>query len=95
MFPFHKSELAAFYRDSDVGVITPLRDGMNLVAKEYVACQVKEPGVLVLSPFAGAGEMMHEALRVNPYEIGNVANVLHRALSMPKDEREVRMNALR
>ena len=95
MFPFHKSELAAFYRDSDVGFITPLRDGMNLVAKEYVACQVKEPGVLVLSPFAGAGEMMHEALRVNPYEIGNVANVLHRALSMPKDEREVRMNALR
>lgn len=68
---------------------------MNLVAKEFVACRVRDPGVLVLSPFAGAGEMMHEALRVNPYEIGNVANVLHRALTMPKEEREVRMHALR
>ena len=68
---------------------------MNLVAKEFVACQVDEPGVLILSPFAGAGEMMQEALHVNPYEIGNVANVLYRALIMPKEEREVRMNALR
>ena len=91
----YQTELAGFYRDANVGFVTPLRDGMNLVAKEFVACQVKEPGVLVLSPFAGAGETMLEALRVNPYEIGNVANVLHRALSMPKDEREVRMNALR
>ena len=68
---------------------------MNLVAKEFVACRIRDPGVLVLSPFAGAGEMMHEALRVNPYEIGNVANVLHRALTMPSEEREVRMHALR
>lgn len=90
-----QKELAGFYRDADVALVTPLRDGMNLVAKEFVACRVDEPGVLILSPFAGAGEMMHEALRVNPYEIGNVANVLHRALSMPPDEREVRMNALR
>ena len=91
----YKIELAGFYRDADVGFVTPLRDGMNLVAKEFVACRVEEPGVLVLSPFAGAGEMMQEALRVNPYEIGNVAKVLHSALAMPKDEREVRMNALR
>ena len=90
-----KNELAGFYRDADVGFVTPLRDGMNLVAKEFVACRVREPGVLVLSPFAGAGEMMHEALKVNPYEIGNVANVLHRALTMPREEREVRMHALR
>ena len=90
-----QSELAAFYRDADVALVTPLRDGMNLVAKEFVACRVKEPGVLILSPFAGAGEMMHEALRVNPYEIGNVAEVLNRALTMPTDEREVRMHALR
>jgi len=48
------------YRDADVALITPLRDGMNLVAKEFVACRTKEPGVLVLSPFAGAGEMMNE-----------------------------------
>ena len=87
--------MAGFYRDADVGLVTPLRDGMNLVAKEFVACRVREPGVLVLSPFAGAGEMMHEALKVNPYEIGNVANVLHRALTMPREEREVRMHALR
>ena len=90
-----KTELAGFYRDADVGFVTPLRDGMNLVAKEFVACRIRDPGVLVLSPFAGAGEMMHEALRVNPYEIGNVANVLHRALTMPSEEREVRMHALR
>ena len=68
---------------------------MNLVAKEFVACRVAKPGVLILSPFAGAGEMMHEAIRVNPYEIDSVAKELDRALSMPDDEREVRMNALR
>lgn len=55
-----QSALAGFYRDADVALITPLRDGMNLVAKEFVACRTKEPGVLVLSPFAGAGEMMNE-----------------------------------
>ncbi|ODN04256.1 Bifunctional trehalose-6-phosphate synthase/phosphatase [Orchesella cincta] len=82
-------------RDSAVALVTPLRDGMNLVAKEFVACQIKEPGVLILSPFAGAGEMMHEALSVNPYELDDAAEVLHRALSMPKDEREVRMSHLR
>lgn len=56
---------------------------------------MKDPGVLILSPFAGAGGTMHEALCANPYEIGNVANMLHRALTMPIEEREVRMNALR
>ena len=88
-------ELAGFYRDADVAFVTPLRDGMNLVAKEFVACRVAKPGVLILSPFAGAGEMMHEAIRVNPYEIENVSKELERALTMPDDEREVRMNALR
>ena len=72
-----------------------MRDGMNLVAKEFVACRTNEPGVLILSPFAGAGGMMHEALLVNPYEVGGMAQVLHRALTMPPEEREVRMNALR
>ena len=90
-----QTELAGFYRDADVALITPLRDGMNLVAKEFVACRVREPGVLILSPFAGAGGMMHEALLVNPYEVGNVSRMLARALNMPNDEREVRMNALR
>ena len=55
--------MAAYYRDADVALVTPLRDGMNLVAKEFVACRIGSPGVLILSPFAGAGEMMHEALR--------------------------------
>ena len=54
------SQLAGIYRDSDIGLITPLRDGMNLVAKEFVACRTRKPGVLILSPFAGAGEMMKE-----------------------------------
>ena len=90
-----QSELAGFYRDADVALVTPLRDGMNLVAKEFVACRIREPGVLILSPFAGAGGMMHEALLVNPYEVRNVSNMLARALNMPNDEREVRMNALR
>ena len=68
---------------------------MNLVAKEFVACRVEKPGVLILSPFAGAGEMMQEAIRVNPYEIANVTKELDHALSMPDEEREIRMNALR
>ena len=90
-----QAELAAFYRDAAVCVVTPLRDGMNLVAKEFVACQIEDPGVLILSPFAGAGEMMHEALIVNPYEVDQAAEMIHRALSMPLDERQVRMTHLR
>ncbi|CAG0890117.1 unnamed protein product [Darwinula stevensoni] len=90
-----QQQLAAFYRDASVCLVTPLRDGMNLVAKEYVACQVKHPGVLILSPFAGAAGTMLEALRCNPYEINEVAEMLHRALSMTEDERMMRMTHLR
>lgn len=91
-----QDDLAAFYRDADVALVTPLRDGMNLVAKEFVACQINEPpGVLIISPFAGAGEMMHEALLCNPYEINDAAEVIHRALTMPEDERTLRMSRLR
>ncbi|XP_054265178.1 uncharacterized protein LOC128988028 isoform X2 [Macrosteles quadrilineatus] len=91
-----QAELAAFYREASVALVTPLRDGMNLVAKEFVACQIREPpGVLVVSPFAGAGEMMHEALICNPYEIEHAADIIHRALTMPEDERTLRMNYLR
>ena len=90
-----QTQLAGLYRDSDIALITPLRDGMNLVAKEFVACRTREPGVLILSPFAGAGEIMKEALLVNPYELQEVANVLHTALQMPRDEREIRMSCLR
>ncbi len=88
-------ELAAFYRDAFIAMVTPLRDGMNLVAKEFVACQIEEPGVLILSPFAGAGETMQEALVINPYKIDEVAELINSALEMPRDEREVRMKHLR
>jgi trehalose 6-phosphate synthase/phosphatase len=87
--------LAGLYRDADVGLVTPLRDGMNLVAKEYVACQVDDPGVLVLSHMAGAAETMSEALLANPYDIDDTAYKLHTALTMPLPERNQRMSALR
>jgi len=88
-------ELAALYRDSDVALITPIRDGMNLVAKEYVACQVDEAGTLILSRLAGAAETMRESLLVNPVDIDGTAEAIHRALTMEKGERRSRMKALR
>jgi trehalose 6-phosphate synthase/phosphatase len=92
---FPAEQLAALYRDADVALVTPLRDGMNLVAKEYVACQVRHPGVLVLSRLAGTAETMHEAIRVNPYNVDAMAAALHRALSMGESERRSRLAALR
>jgi trehalose 6-phosphate synthase/phosphatase len=89
-----RDRLMAMYRDAAVALVTPLRDGMNLVAKEYVACQVEEPGVLILSRLAGAAERMPEALRVNPYNIDSVAENLHAALTMQVDDRADRMRAL-
>jgi trehalose 6-phosphate synthase/phosphatase len=88
-------DLVQLYRDAHVALVTPLRDGMNLVAKEYVACQIGDPGVLVLSRFAGASETMREALRVNPYHVEATADALHRALTMDEPERRSRMAALR
>ena len=73
--------------NADVGLVTPLRDGMNLVAKEYVAAQDGGPGVLVLSQFAGAANELTSALIVNPYDRDDVANALNRALTMPLTER--------
>ncbi|XP_050427856.1 uncharacterized protein LOC126837916 [Adelges cooleyi] len=90
-----QEELACLYRYSSVALVTPLRDGMNLVAKEFVACQTGEPGVLVLSPFTGAAEKMTEALLANPYELDLMANAIHTALEMPLDERQLRMTQLR
>ncbi len=87
--------LSALYRDADVGFVTPIRDGMNLVAKEFVACQVNDPGVLVLSHMAGAAETMTEALMANPYNLDDTAAKLHEALTMPLPERHARMKALR
>lgn len=87
--------LAALFRGSRVGFVSPLRDGMNLVAKEYVAAQdEKNPGVLVLSKFAGAAEDLKEALIVNPFNIEEMAENLQRALKMPLRERRRRQRAL-
>ena len=90
-----RERLAALYRDAEVALVTPLRDGMNLVAKEWVACQVDAPGVLILSRLAGASETMREALLVNPYDLDGTAEAIHRALSMEEDERASRIAALR
>jgi trehalose 6-phosphate synthase/phosphatase len=92
---FSHDRLAALYRDADVALVTPLRDGMNLVAKEFVACQVADPGALILSRMAGAAETMREALLVNPYDVEETAGALHRALRMKTRERRSRMEALR
>lgn len=89
-----QDELTGLYRDAAVALVTPLKDGMNLVAKEYVACQGDDPGVLVLSPFAGASVHMSEALQVNPYNIDLTALTIHKALTMPLAERKERMKKL-
>ncbi|CAG1014696.1 MAG: alpha,alpha-trehalose-phosphate synthase [Rhizobiaceae bacterium] len=90
-----RERLASLFRASQVGLVTPLRDGMNLVAKEYVAAQdPDDPGVLVLSQFAGAAEELEEALIVNPYDADDVADRLYEALTMPLDERSDRHAAL-
>jgi trehalose 6-phosphate synthase/phosphatase len=88
-------ELAALYRAADVMLVTPLRDGMNLVAKEFVASRIDEDGVLVLSEFAGAAAELDSAVSVNPYDVDAVAHQLHRSLAMPLAERRARMRALR
>jgi trehalose 6-phosphate synthase len=90
-----RDTLMSFYRMCGVGVVTPLRDGMNLVAKEYVASQnPHEPGVLVLSRFAGAARELDAALLVNPYDRDAVADALHRALIMPLGERTERWESM-
>jgi trehalose 6-phosphate synthase len=85
---YPREELAGFYRACPIALITPLRDGMNLVAKEYVAAQDPEdPGVLILSRFAGAALQLKDALLVNPYSKEEISDAIHRALEMPKEER--------
>ena len=87
--------LVRLFRRSHVGLVTPLRDGMNLVAKEYIAAQAAhDPGVLVLSRFAGAAEQLREALLINPHDIQETARALDRALTMPRQERWARHNRL-
>ncbi|GIX13237.1 MAG: alpha,alpha-trehalose-phosphate synthase (UDP-forming) [Paracoccaceae bacterium] len=92
---YPRETLAGLYRLARVGLVTPLRDGMNLVAKEFVAAQDPEdPGVLVLSEFAGAAEQLDAALLVNPHDVNAVAAAIWRALEMSADERIERWQAL-
>jgi trehalose 6-phosphate synthase len=90
-----RQTLAGFYRTARVGLVTPLRDGMNLVAKEFAAAQDPEnPGVLVLSRFAGAAHELDSALLVNPIDVDEVASAVHQGLSMPLEERLARWTAM-
>jgi len=89
-------DLLAYYRAADIALVTPLKDGMNLVAKEYCACSIEEDCVLILSEFAGAAEQLAKgALLVNPNDIEGVADAIHRAFHMKKGERQTRMRRMR
>ena len=92
---YPREELAGLYRIARVGLVTPLRDGMNLVAKEFIAAQdPDDPGVLVLSHFAGAASQMPEALLVNPHDTHEVADAIYRAIHMSLEERQERWQAI-
>jgi trehalose 6-phosphate synthase len=91
-----RQELLAYYRTAEVALVTPLKDGMNLVAKEYCAAKVDADGVLILSEFAGAAAQMHRsALLVNPYHQDGVGDAIHRAVTMGDEEKKSRMRRLR
>jgi trehalose 6-phosphate synthase len=88
-------EVNRWYRIADVCLVTSLHDGMNLVAKEFVAARDDEDGVLVLSKFTGAAVELRDALIVNPYDVAEVSEAIHRGLEMPRDERRLRMQEMR
>lgn len=89
-------QLLAHYRTAEIALVTPLRDGMNLVAKEYCACSIDNKGVLILSKFAGAADQLGKhALLVNPYDIEKTADAIYRAFSMTQAERRRRMQLMR
>lgn len=92
---YPRDKLAGIYRAAKIGLVTPLRDGMNLVAKEYVAAQnPDDPGVLILSRFAGAAQQLKDALLINPYSPEEMSDAINRALAMPLDERKRRWRAM-
>ncbi|MBX7249995.1 MAG: alpha,alpha-trehalose-phosphate synthase (UDP-forming) [Caulobacteraceae bacterium] len=92
---YRRDELAGIYRAAHIGLVTPLRDGMNLVAKEFVAAQdPDDPGVLILSEFAGAAAQMSQALIINPFSREEVADAIRQALAMPRKERCERWRAM-
>jgi trehalose-6-phosphate synthase len=88
-------QLRTYFRASDVCSVTSLHDGMNLVAKEFIAARDDEGGALILSQFTGAARELHEALIVNPYHIEEGAEALYQALRMPRDEQRERMRSMR
>jgi alpha,alpha-trehalose-phosphate synthase [UDP-forming] len=88
-------EVNRWYRIADVCLVTSLHDGMNLVAKEFVAARDDEDGALVLSKFTGAAVELRDALIVNPYDVAEVSEAIHRGLDMPREERRVRMQQMR
>ncbi len=88
-------EIARFYRACSFCMVTSLHDGMNLVAKEFVAAREDERGALILSTFAGAAHELSDALLVNPYDISQLAESIHRALEMPEEEQARRMQRMR
>ncbi len=91
-----RTELLAYYRTADIALITPLDDGMNLVAKEYCACTIDGNGVLVLSEFAGAAaQLQRGALLVNPYNLEAVADAIHQGFTMSREERAEHMQRMR
>jgi len=92
---YPREEMAALYLAADVMLVTALRDGMNLVAKEYVAARFDDDGVLILSEFAGASDELKRALRINPHDIDGLKEIILQAISMPKRERAARMRSLR
>ncbi len=92
---YPREEMAAFYRAADIMVVTPLRDGMNLVAKEYVACRYENDGALVLSEFAGAAEELRQAWLINPYDINGMKSALFDAYRAEPRELTRRMKAMR
>ncbi len=92
---YPKDEMAALFRAADVMVVTPLRDGMNLVAKEYVACRYDDTGALVLSEFAGAADELRQAYMVNPYDINGMKAAIVTAMRADPKDLARRMKAMR
>ena len=90
-----KMTLYAHYRAAEIGLVTPLRDGMNLVAHEYVASRLDGDGKLILSEFTGAAQYLEDAIQVNAYDIHEIADALGEAAEMPEDEERRRMKSLR
>jgi trehalose 6-phosphate synthase/phosphatase len=92
---FSEEDVSALYSAADIMLVTPLRDGMNLVAKEFVASRLHDDGVLILSEFAGAADEMPEALIINPYDTEGICRAIHQAIEMPSSEQRERMTRLR